>query len=100
MQREQDLNGRSILIPSDDVAHTHWRRTTHTPLYAVPWMGRVWASNRVKSVSLCSTWPQHILYASCFSFSKAIKDIESIELFIFISLESEIKVIQLRKDPH
>jgi hypothetical protein len=60
---------------------------THT-LQAVPWMGRAWASNRVKSVSLSSTWLQDILYASCFSLFKAIKDIESFELFIFISLES------------
>ncbi len=66
MQREQDFYGRSILIPSDDVAHTHWRKTTHT-LHAVPWVGRVWASKRVKSVSLRSTYlaSRHIV---CFMF--------------------------------
>ncbi len=55
--------------------HTHIEGRPHThTLYAV---GRVWASNRVKSVSLRSTWLADILYASCFSLFKAIKDIES-----------------------
>jgi hypothetical protein len=31
MQREQDFYDRSILIPSDDVANTHLRRTTPPP---------------------------------------------------------------------
>jgi hypothetical protein len=61
--------------------HTHIRGGP--PLHAVPWVGRVWASYRVKSVSFSSTWLADILYASCFSLFKAIKDIESFELFIF-----------------
>jgi hypothetical protein len=78
--------------------HTHTLKENHThTLHAVPWMGRVWASNRVKSVSLSSTWLQGILYASCFGLFKAIKYIESFELFIFISLESKIKVLRLRR---
>ncbi len=31
MQREQDFYDRSILIPCVDVAHTHLRKTTHSP---------------------------------------------------------------------
>ena len=49
--------------------HIEGRPHTHT-LHALPWMGRVWASNRVKSVSLSSTWLQHILYALCVSLFK------------------------------
>ncbi len=94
MQREQDFYDRSILIPS--VAHTHLRKTTH-PLHAVPWGGRVWASYRVKSVSFYLASKHIVLYASCFSLFKAIKDIESFELFYFISLESYIKFIRLRR---
>jgi hypothetical protein len=73
MQREQYLNRRYSLISSDDVAHTLKEDHTYT-LQAVPWMGRVWASNKVKSVSLSSTWLSDLLYVSCFSLFKAIKD--------------------------
>ncbi len=96
MQREQDFYDRSILIPSDDVAHTHLRKTTH-PLHAVPWVDRVWASYRVKSVSFYLASKHIGLYASCFSLFKPIKDIESFELFYFISLKSQIKFIRLRR---
>ncbi len=59
----------------------------------ISWMGYYWLYCKLVS----STWRQHILYASCFSLVKAIKDIESFELLIFISLESYIKVIWLRR---
>ncbi len=52
--------------------HTLEEDHTHT-LHSVPWVGRVWASYRVKSVSLSSTWLADILYVSCFSLFKAIE---------------------------
>jgi hypothetical protein len=49
---------------------THTLEEDHThPLLAMPWVGRVWASNRVKSVSFYLARKQIVLYASCLTYS-------------------------------
>ena len=60
MQREQDFNDRSILIPCDDVAHTHLRKTTHTPsMLCHEW---VECGHPTEWSQLASTWLRSSLY--------------------------------------
>jgi hypothetical protein len=60
MQREQDFYDRSILIPSDDVAHTHLRKTTHTPsMLCHEW---VECGHPTEWSQLASTWLASTLY--------------------------------------
>jgi hypothetical protein len=60
MQREQDFYDRSILIPCDDVAHTHLRKTTHTPsMLCHEW---VECGHSTEWSQLASTWLEDTLY--------------------------------------
>ncbi len=60
MQRKKDFYGRSILIPSDDVAHTHLRKTTHTPsMLCHEW---VECGHPTEWSQLASTWLGSTLY--------------------------------------
>ncbi len=60
MQREQDFYDRSILIPSDDVANTHLRKTTHTPsMLCHEW---VECGHPTEWSQLASTWLGSRLY--------------------------------------